>query len=109
MCGIFGIAGLRFGTPERERQVRSLSRRVPDGFGQHVDERLGVYLAHTGLAVMDLSARGAQPMCNENGTVWLTFYGEIYGHAALRQELEALGHRFASATDTEVIVHAYEQ
>lgn len=109
MCGIFGLAGPRFDTPERERQARSLSTRGPDGFGQHVDERQGVYLAHTRLAVIDLSARGAQPMCNEDGTVWITFNGEIYGHTALRQELEALGHRFASATDTEVIIHAYEQ
>jgi asparagine synthase (glutamine-hydrolysing) len=109
MCGIFGLAGPRHAELSRERQARSLGRRGPDGFGQRADERGRVYLAHTRLAVIDLSPRGAQPMCNEDGTVWITFNGEIYGHAALRAELEDLGHRFASATDTEVIVHAYEQ
>jgi asparagine synthase (glutamine-hydrolysing) len=109
MCGIFGIAGPHFDTPARERQARQLSSRGPDGFGEHVDASQGVYLAHTRLSVIDLSPRGAQPMCNEDGTVWITFNGEIYGHGAIRAELEALGHRFASATDTEVIIHAYEQ
>lgn len=109
MCGIFGLAGPRYAETARERQARLLSRRGPDGFGHYVEEHGRVYLAHTRLSVIDLSPRGAQPMCNEDGTVWITFNGEIYGHAALRGELEALGHRFASASDTEVIVHAYEQ
>lgn len=109
MCGIFGLAGPRYCDPTRERQARLLSRRGPDGFGSHEDSRSQVYLAHTRLAVIDLSPRGAQPMCNEDGSVWISFNGEIYGYAALRQELESLGHQFSSATDTEVIVHAYEQ
>lgn len=109
MCGIFGLAGPRYSEPSRERQARQLYRRGPDGFGQHVDDANQVYLAHTRLAIIDPTPRGAQPMCNEDGTVWITFNGEIYDHAALRAELELLGHRFASATDSEVIVHAYEQ
>jgi asparagine synthase (glutamine-hydrolysing) len=109
MCGIFGLAGRRYADQSRERQARTLARRGPDGFGEYVDDAARVYLAHTRLAIIDLSPRGAQPMCNEDGTVWVTFNGEIYGHAALRAELEGLGHRFASDTDTEVIVHAYEQ
>jgi asparagine synthase (glutamine-hydrolysing) len=103
------LAGPQFDAPSREQQARLLSSRGPDGFGQHAGERQRVYLAHTRLAIIDLSPRGAQPMCNEDGSVWITFNGEIYGHAALRAELQTLGHRFASATDTEVIVHAYEQ
>jgi asparagine synthase (glutamine-hydrolysing) len=109
MCGIFGLAGPGFDMPQRERQARLLARRGPDGFGAHVDTRHQVYLAHCRLAVIDLSARGAQPMCNEDGSVWITFNGEIYGFAALRAELQACGHRFATATDTEVIIHAYEE
>lgn len=109
MCGIFGLAGPRFDVSTREQQARQLSSRGPDGFGQHSDDRNQIYLAHTRLAVIDLSPRGAQPMCNEDGTVWITFNGEIYGHAALRNELQTLGHRFASESDTEVIIHAYEQ
>ncbi len=109
MCGIFGIAGPRYSVSTRGQSARLLASRGPDGFGEHVDDAGSVYLAHTRLAVIDLSPRGAQPICNEDGTVWITFNGEIYGHALLRAELELLGHRFASATDTEVIVHAYEQ
>ena len=109
MCGIFGIIGPGFDDPRREHQARLLHHRGPDGFGAYEDAKHAVYLAHCRLAIIDLSARGAQPMCNEDGTVWITYNGEIYGFAALRTELERQGHRFASATDTEVILHAYEE
>jgi asparagine synthase (glutamine-hydrolysing) len=61
------------------------------------------------LAILDLSADGHMPMCNEDGTVWITFNGEIYNFAELRRELKSKGHRFASNTDTEVVIHLYEQ
>lgn len=109
MCGIFGLAGARFDDTSRERQARTLAQRGPDGFGQYADTKYPVYLAHTRLAIIDLSTQGAQPMCNEDKTIWITFNGEIYGYHTLRAELQSLGHRFASNTDTEVIIHAYEQ
>ena len=61
------------------------------------------------LAILDLSPDGHMPMCNEDRTVWITYNGEIYNFAELRRELEGKGHRFASHTDTEVIIHLYEQ
>ena len=61
------------------------------------------------LAILDLSPLGHMPMCNEERTVWITYNGEIYNFAELRQELESKGHRFKSHTDTEVILHLYEQ
>ena len=59
-----------------------------------------------GSKIIDLSPAGPQPLSNEDGTVWVVYNGEIYNHAALRQELEALGHRFRARCDTEVLVHA---
>lgn len=109
MCGIFGLAGRGFDVPQREHHARLLASRGPDGFSSYEDSRHQVYLAHNRLAVIDLSERGAQPMCNEDGTVWITFNGEIYGFASLRAELIERGHRFSSASDTEVIIHAYEE
>lgn len=71
--------------------------------------RYNLALAHRRLSIIDLSPSGHQPMCNENGTIWIVYNGEIYNFRELRKELESLGHRFASNTDTEVIIHAYEE
>ncbi len=68
-----------------------------------------VALGHRRLSIIDLSAAGRQPMCNEDGSVWITFNGEIYNHDALRAELRSKGHRFGSRTDTEAIIHLYEE
>jgi asparagine synthase (glutamine-hydrolysing) len=68
-----------------------------------------VALGHRRLAILDLSERGAQPMTNEDGTLWLTYNGEIYNFRELRKQLEAEGHAFRSASDSEVILHAYEE
>jgi len=76
-------------------------RRFPDG------SYIG--LGSRRLAILDLSAAGHMPMCNEDGTVWITYNGEIYNFAELRRELEGMGHQLASHTDTEVIVHLYEE
>jgi asparagine synthase (glutamine-hydrolysing) len=88
------------------RMAAALRHRGPDGYGMYRDDRVG--LAHTRLSIVDLSG-GAQPIPNEDGTVWVVFNGEIFNHVELRRELEAHGHRFATRCDTEVIVHGFEQ
>src|SRR5438094_7866166 len=109
MCGLAGIARRGPGGVSAERLVRmadAIRHRGPDGAGLHADERVG--LSHVRLSVIDL-ARGAQPMANETGTVFVVYNGEIFNHLALRSELEARGHLFRTRSDTEVLVHAYEQ
>jgi asparagine synthase (glutamine-hydrolysing) len=89
----------------------TMRHRGPDDAGVHVDigERMAVGLGHSRLSIIDLSAAGHQPMTNEDGTLWLTYNGEIYNHSDLRQELVARGHRYRSQTDSETILHAYEE
>ena len=84
----------------------ALAHRGPDGDGFHDDGP--VTLAHRRLAIID-RAGGAQPMSNEDGTCWIVFNGEIYNHRALRPVLEARGHRFRTLSDTETILHAWEE
>lgn len=108
MCGIFGAVGYPR-NQALEACARRLGHRGPDDFGSYVDPAAGVYLAHCRLAVIDTSSGGHQPMGNEAGTVWLTFNGEIYNFRELRARLERSGHRFSSATDSEVILHGYEE
>jgi asparagine synthase (glutamine-hydrolysing) len=79
--------------------------RIEELFGEPFDLVLG----HRRLAIIDLSPAGHQPMCNENGTLWIVHNGEVYNFVALRRELEEKGHHFVSNTDTEVILHAYEE
>lgn len=108
MCGICGIATA--GAPADLDTVRAmadtLGHRGPDGGGFMRDHR--AVLGHTRLSIIDV-AGGAQPMGNEDGTVWVTFNGEIFNHVELRAELQSRGHRFATRSDTEVIVHAWEE
>src|SRR5437879_13524556 len=109
MCGISGIVSP--GSPVSQRAVElsldAQQHRGPDASGSWAD---GVCaLGHRRLAIIDLSEAGRQPLSNEDGTLWITFNGEIYNFQALRQRLEGFGHRFRTGTDTEVIVHAYEQ
>lgn len=108
MCGIAGVAG-RVDRAEAEALVRALRHRGPDGEGTFHDAGRGVWLAATRLAIQDIE-HGAQPMANETGTVRVVFNGEIYNAPELRQRLVAAGHRFASHnSDTEVLVHLYEE
>lgn len=110
MCGLAG----RF-HPDRlpdapdwhRRADQLLAHRGPDGAGHWVDEHCE--LVHRRLALIDLSSAGAQPLTNETGDVWVVFNGEIYNHRALRELLVARGHVFRSRTDTEVLVHLYEE
>jgi asparagine synthase (glutamine-hydrolysing) len=110
VCGITGICNLR-GEPVDERvlgdMTRALAHRGPDGEGLHVDGNVG--LGNRRLAVIDLSEAAAQPIASEDGQVVLTYNGEIYNFAELRAELQEAGHRFRSETDSEVVVHGYEE
>ena len=110
MCGIAGIVNLRPGpAPQRvclERMLGSLQHRGPDEFGLYRDESVG--LAHARLSIIDLRT-GQQPLSNEDGSVWISFNGEIFNYIELREELLACGHQFRTESDTEVIVHAWEQ
>jgi asparagine synthase (glutamine-hydrolysing) len=110
MCGIAGIVAvedLDQDAPARATRMRDiLTHRGPDEAGLHCD--MHAALAHRRLSIVDLGT-GQQPLSNEDGSVWIVFNGEIYNHAEIRKELEAHGHRYRTKSDTESIVHAYEQ
>ena len=110
MCGIAGIVSsdrLDPEAPVRALRMRDvLEHRGPDEAGLHADDF--AVLAHRRLSIVDLST-GQQPLANEDGTIWVVFNGEIYNHADVRKDLEAHGHRYRTKSDTETIVHAYEQ
>jgi asparagine synthase (glutamine-hydrolysing) len=109
MCGVAGVLDLRGNPVDRavlERMNARLVHRGPDEEGYYFNG--GAALAQRRLRIIDLTS-GKQPMANEDGTVWVTFNGEIYNFHELRSDLEKAGHRFATQSDTEVIVHAYEQ
>lgn len=110
MCGIAGIvtsARLSEGDYQiLKRMTGTLRHRGPDGEGFYFDEHAA--LGHRRLSIIDLGS-GKQPMCNEDETVWVTFNGEIYNYLDLRKDLVAKGHKFKTDSDTEVIVHLYEE
>jgi asparagine synthase (glutamine-hydrolysing) len=110
MCGIAGKFNFDRTRPiDRERLTAMTSvvaHRGPDADGFFVGAGIG--LGHRRLSIIDLSS-GDQPLTSEDGTIWVVFNGEIYNFAEIRTELESLGHRFRTRTDTEVIVHGYEQ
>ncbi len=111
MCGIVGKINFDREQPVDPHQIRrmadSLRHRGPDDAGVWTDGAVG--LGHRRLSIIDLSPNGHNPMCNEDGTIWIVFNGEIYNFQELRPNLEASGHRFRSNTDTEVILHLYEE
>jgi asparagine synthase (glutamine-hydrolysing) len=113
MCGIAGILAfdnrLVIDEVAIERMTDALRHRGPDDAGAVVRAQERVALGHRRLSIVDLSSAGHQPMSNEDHTVWITYNGEVYNHLELRAELETRGHRFSSATDTEAIVHLYEE
>jgi asparagine synthase (glutamine-hydrolysing) len=109
MCGIAGFIAPPGGRADRrvlERMIAALRHRGPDAVGYHLDGRVGLGAAR--LRVIDLET-GDQPITNEDGSVWVVQNGEIYNFAALQRELTARGHRFVTRSDTEVIVHAWEE
>ena len=119
MCGICGIMRIDGRTVEPaalDAMGAAMKRRGPDDAGTFIRPRgdalgsgAGVGLGQQRLSIIDLSPAGRQPMSNEDGTIWLTFNGEIYNYKELRRELEAKGHRFRSESDTEVVIHLYEE
>jgi asparagine synthase (glutamine-hydrolysing) len=111
MCGILGCVQVdaKLKLEHFKKMLDSLSQRGPDGHGTKILCEGLVLLGHRRLAIIDLNLTGTQPMSNEDGTVWITFNGEIYNYRALRIELTGLGHHFHSKSDTEVIVHAWEE
>lgn len=110
MCGIAGIVDLGGGRPaqrwELESMVARLRNRGPDGVGYYLGD--GVGLGHARLSIVDLES-GQQPIRNEDHSVWCVFNGEIFNYVELRAELIERGHRFYTRSDTEVIVHLYEE
>lgn len=110
MCGITGIFDLdgrrEISESLLKRMNRLQSHRGPDGEGYHLES--GVGLGHTRLSIIDLEG-GHQPLFNEDGSVAVTYNGEIYNFVELQKELESLGHKFRTRCDTEVIVHAWEE
>jgi asparagine synthase (glutamine-hydrolysing) len=112
MCGIIGIwnfDGQKINSVELDRFTDSLRHRGPDGRGTHIDEKASLGLGHRRLSILDLTDSGHQPMSYGDGKYWITYNGEIYNFLELRKELEGLGHRFRSESDTEIILSAYAQ
>ncbi len=112
MCGIAGIVSFTEPIDSRSldavtHMIEAQSHRGPDGTGCYHDSH--VALGHRRLSIIDISAAGRQPMSNETRSVWVTYNGEIYNYAELRRELISVGHCFASESDTEVLVHGYEE
>ncbi len=110
MCGICGAVSFTGQDVQHDALARMCARLVhrgPDGEGIHVAGSAG--LAQRRLSIIDLSPGAVAPLSNEDGTIWVTFNGEIYNFQELRTELAAKGHVFKTAGDTEVIVHLYEQ
>lgn len=110
MCGIAGYYG-RSNTPVPaleilERMIGTLAHRGPDAKGVHTDSQAG--LAHARLSIIDI-ATGQQPMANPDGTIWITFNGEVFNYVELRRDMVARGRRFRTDSDTEVILQLYEE
>src|SRR5579862_6614112 len=109
MCGIAGyLDAADNGSPAStlDRMTSAIRHRGPDASGFYRND--GVFLGHRRLSIVDLAA-GQQPMTNEDRSLWIVYNGEIFNHADLRPELERAGHRYASRSDTEAVLHAYEQ
>lgn len=110
MCGICGIVDftnrpIDAGDIDRMRDI--MFSRGPDDAGTTVLPHIG--LGHRRLSIIDLTPRGHQPMHNEDKNIWLVFNGEIYNFTKLKEELQKHGHCFLSETDSEVLIHVYEQ
>lgn len=110
MCGIIGVYHYQPYEPVKQAQLEkmlaSIEHRGPDEFGIYLEKDIG--LGNARLSIIDI-AHGTQPICNEEKNIWIVFNGEIFNYIELRAELESKGHRFSTHTDTEVIVHLYEE
>jgi asparagine synthase (glutamine-hydrolysing) len=110
MCGIAGVVesnrDARVDEAILRRMCAAMAHRGPDDEGVYTQGRVGLGMRR--LSIIDVAA-GHQPISNEDGTIWIVFNGEIYNHAALREQLVARGHRYRTHSDTETIVHLYEE
>jgi asparagine synthase (glutamine-hydrolysing) len=109
MCGIAGIVDFNSNRPEEgllRRMIGMISHRGPDAFGIYLDNEAG--LAHARLSIIDISG-GDQPIHNEDKSIWIVYNGEIFNYPELRQDLITRGHEFYTRTDTETLVHLYEE
>ncbi|RLB08764.1 MAG: asparagine synthase (glutamine-hydrolyzing), partial [Deltaproteobacteria bacterium] len=114
MCGICGIFNYKNQktsiTKDLLVRIRdSMIHRGPDDAGVYISPDKKAGLAHRRLSIIDLSEAAHQPMCNEDGTIWITYNGEIYNYREIREVLILKGHKFKSNSDTEVIIHGYEE
>lgn len=109
MCGIIGQAGKLSNRTWQAKALASLEHRGPDADGDWWSDEGDAWLAQRRLAIVDLSESGRQPMQNEDRSLWMVCNGEIYNYPALRHRLEALGHTFYSNSDSESVLHAYEE
>ncbi len=109
MCGISGwhFKTRGSGEPELSLMADAMTHRGPDDRGYYTDKARGIGLAHNRLSIIDLTPAGHQPMVSEDGNFVLVYNGEIYNFLELKRELESLGHRFRSRTDSEVVLHSY--
>ena len=107
MCGYVGFTNtINNANIVLKKMMERIRHRGPDGEGQYIDE--GIALGHRRLSIIDIDA-GAQPMYNEDGSLVIVFNGEIYNYKQIREGLVRAGHRFATQSDTEVLVHGYEE
>ncbi len=111
MCGIVGIwsSGKEISGAILDSMAEALAHRGPDDSGSYIDERSNIGFAHRRLSIVDLSPLGHQPMSNDDGSIWITYNGEVYNFKNIRNELIQKGHRFKSNTDTEVVLKSYEE
>lgn len=113
MCGICGILNLSDEKRISEELLISMRdsmiHRGPDDAGLYISKNEKIGLGHRRLSIIDLSPRAKQPMSNEDGTIWIVFNGEIYNYKSLQKQLKQKGHLFKSDSDTEVIIHLYEE
>ncbi len=113
MCGICGILNLNDGDEISEELLISMRdtmiHRGPDDAGLYISKNGRIGLGHRRLSIIDLSPRARQPMSNEDKTIWIVFNGEIYNYKSLQKQLKEKGHTFKSDSDTEVIIHLYEE
>src|SRR3954469_22639713 len=113
MCAIYGCISRKgpLDSAVWRRMGDAVRHRGPDDQGEVIltASESCVSLGHKRLSIIDLSQAGRQPMCNEDESIWITFNGEIYNYQHLTQELQSRGHRFRSRSDTEVVLHLYEE
>ena len=111
MCGFVGFTGGLYDIADKKSVINKMLQKIihrgPDSDGVYCDNE--VALGFRRLSIIDLSSNGNQPIFNEDKSICVLLNGEIYNYAELKTELEKLGHKFTSKTDTEVLVHGYEQ